>query len=69
MADVADDAEGYNERLVADTLAARRTIKQEAVPRGECLQCGEPVVGVFCDPKKFECRSLYEMRQKLQKLR
>lgn len=64
MADLADSAAGYTERLLADTIAATRA-KKEEVPRGECLYCGEPVEGVFCDPKKYKCRDSYESRQRL----
>lgn len=51
MADIADHASEYQERMQSAALARRHDTSDRPTPNGECHACGEDVEGerIFCD--------------------
>lgn len=68
--DVADiGAQRASQFTDASIDRVRKASKQKLAPRGECLYCGEPCPGVFCNPQEHDCRDEWEREQRrLQQL-
>lgn len=64
MADAVDLLDGYQDRILQESLAK---LQKTTHPRGECLYCSEPTVGVFCPPDETDCRDAWEQEQRLRK--
>lgn len=60
MADVADQAADYQEKMIAEAIKLR---KQQPIGTGFCNNCFEPIdVGRFCD---CDCRDDFEKRNRV----
>lgn len=64
MADAVDLLDGYQDRIVQESLATMERVRH---PRGVCLYCGDTTAGVFCSPEETDCRDSWEHEQRLRK--